>query len=79
MEERSNNYLAALIVDGRRAGLAYADITTGEFAATQLAGGDVAQLVSEELDRLRPAEIVTCDPEFAVQEQQGGSSSAAMC
>ena len=38
LDERRNNYLAALVVDGNRAGLAYADITTGEFAATQLAG-----------------------------------------
>jgi len=73
LDERCNNYLAALVVDGRRAGLAYADITTGEFAATQLSGGDVAQLVSEELERLRPAEVVTCDPEFGAQEQPGAS------
>jgi DNA mismatch repair protein MutS len=73
LEERCNNYLAALVVEGRRAGLAYTDITTGEFAATQLSGGDVLQLVGEELDRLRPAEVVTCNPEFAAQGQQGGS------
>ena len=34
LDERRNNYLAALVVDGERAGLAYVDITTGEFAAT---------------------------------------------
>ncbi len=73
LEERRNNYLAALIVDGKRAGLAYADITTGEFAATQLAGGDVIQLICEELGRLRPAEVVTCDLELAKREQQRGS------
>jgi DNA mismatch repair protein MutS len=76
LDERRNNYLAALVVDGKRAGLAYADITTGEFAATQLAGDDVTRLVSEELDRLGPAEVVTCDPEVAGQEQQGRSSFA---
>jgi DNA mismatch repair protein MutS len=74
LEERCNNYLAALVVEGKRAGLAYADITTGEFAATQLSGPDVAQLASEELDRLRPAEVVTCDPEFAGQAGQGAPS-----
>jgi DNA mismatch repair protein MutS len=69
LEERCNNYLAALVVEGKRAGLAYADITTGEFATTQLSGGDVVQLVGEELDRLRPAEIITSDPEFAGPER----------
>jgi DNA mismatch repair protein MutS len=34
--DKRNNYLAALVLDGERAGLAYADITTGEFATTQI-------------------------------------------
>jgi DNA mismatch repair protein MutS len=73
LEERRNNYLAALIVEGKRAGLAYADITTGEFATTQLAGGDVMQLASEELGRLRPAEVLTCDAALAGQQERGDS------
>jgi DNA mismatch repair protein MutS len=76
LEERCNNYLAALVVEGNRAGLAYADITTGEFAATQFAGDDVVRLVGEEIDRLRPAEVVTCESELLPQSQRGGSSSA---
>jgi DNA mismatch repair protein MutS len=76
LEERRNNYLAALIVDGKRAGLAYADITTGEFAATQLGGSDVVRLVSEELGRLRPAEVITFDPEFAGKQERGDSPFA---
>jgi DNA mismatch repair protein MutS len=74
LEERRNNYLAALIVDEKRAGLAYTDITTGEFAATQLSGGDVVRLVSEELERLRPAEVVTYDPTLVGQQDSVGSS-----
>ncbi len=66
LEEKSNNYLAALVIEdgGRardRAGIAYADITTGEFAATQLSGDDVEQAVAEELERLRPAECLIQD------------------
>ena len=64
LDERRNNYVLALILDGGRAGLAYADITTGEFAATQLGGEQVVATVVEEIDRLRPAEIVTSDPQF---------------
>ena len=67
LDERRNNYVLALVLDAGRAGLAYADITTGEFAATQLTGEQVVATVVEEIDRLRPAEIVTTDPQFLEQ------------
>ena len=54
LDQRANNYLAAISVDGARAGLAYADITTGEFAAAQV---PVAQLPLE-LGRIAPAEVL---------------------
>jgi DNA mismatch repair protein MutS len=76
LDERRNNYLAALVVDGSRAGLAYTDITTGEFATTQFSGEDVMRLVAEEIDRLRPAEIVTGTPAVLERFQQPGSHSA---
>ena len=41
-----NNYLVGVVLDGdavSAAGIAYADITTGEFAATELAGRRRAQ------------------------------------
>ena len=54
LDQEANNYLAALVVDGPVAGLAYIDITTGEFAATQLPVGHV----SAEINRLTPAELL---------------------
>jgi len=54
LDEKRPNYLAALVVEGKRAGLAYADITTGEFATTQL---DVEDVVPE-LARLQPRECL---------------------
>ena len=54
LEGRANNYLAGLIVGARAAGFAYADITTGEFAATEL---EVEEAVAE-LERLAPAELL---------------------
>jgi DNA mismatch repair protein MutS len=57
LPDSRNNYLAALIVDGENAGLAYADITTGEFATTQIALGGLAQ----EMARLQPAELLVED------------------
>ena len=61
LDQQTNNYLASVCVNGERAGLAYADITTGEFAATEL---PVAQLPLE-LGRVAPAEILV--PETSAQ------------
>ncbi|MGD0205732.1 MAG: DNA mismatch repair protein MutS, partial [Dehalococcoidia bacterium] len=54
LDQRANNYLAALALEGDRAGLAYVDVSTGEFAVAQMD----ADLLPAELDRLRPAELV---------------------
>ncbi len=59
----ANNYLACVVVDeetvqSRRAGVAYVDITTGEFSVTELRGEEVAASLRAELVRLSPAEIV---------------------
>ena len=59
LDERRNNYLMAVTVGGRgpTAGVAYCDITTGEFAATQVAGAslqEIEQRIGEELSRLQP-------------------------
>ena len=58
LDRKANNYLAAVVTGGDRAGLAYVDITTSEFAtseflashlAVELAGLEAAELlVSEE-------------------------------
>ena len=54
LESNSNNYLCAFFSDGNRAGIAYADITTGDFAATEIDNKDALAEVS----RLAPAEIL---------------------
>ncbi|MGE0131969.1 MAG: DNA mismatch repair protein MutS [Blastocatellales bacterium] len=54
LEGKANNYLASLFVGDGTAGLAYADVTTGEFAATDL---DVEQAIAE-LERLAPSELL---------------------
>src|ERR1700732_2176642 len=42
LRSRENNYLAAIARNGSRAGLAYVDVSTGEFRATELDLADVA-------------------------------------
>ncbi|MBI3650071.1 MAG: DNA mismatch repair protein MutS [Acidobacteria bacterium] len=54
LEGRANNYLASLVLMERSAGIAYIDISTGEFRATQL---DKAHAFSE-LERIAPAELM---------------------
>jgi len=54
LADKSNNYLVSLVIDGEEAGISCVDITTGEFATTQLPAGQV----SDELERLHPAELL---------------------
>jgi len=54
LDEKRANYLAAVVIKEGRAGLAYTDITTGEFATTQLDADEVEQ----ELARLQPRECL---------------------
>ncbi|HKP84650.1 MAG TPA: DNA mismatch repair protein MutS [Blastocatellia bacterium] len=54
LERRANNYLASLVMDERAAGLAYTDVSTGEFRMTEL---DRAHAVAE-LERIAPAELL---------------------
>jgi len=50
-----NNFLAAVCVLGGKYGLACADLTTGEFLATEV---DDGPSLLAELERLRPAELI---------------------
>ena len=60
LDARSNNFLAALSIDGGAAGIALADLSTGEFLA-----GEVPETLSwlDELERIAPAEIVLSENE----------------
>ncbi len=61
---RQNNYLAAVALsrDGKSAGLAYVDVTTGEFAVTSFPNGSVPMALEAELHRLRPVECLIAEP-----------------
>jgi len=65
LEGKANNYLASLMLSGSSpsepAGLAYVDISTGEFATTQTS----TEQALLELERLKPAEVLL------PREQQG--------
>ena len=60
LEPKENNYLAALAraASGNPVGLAYADITTGEFFVTEFSGSEADEKLRDELHRLKPREIL---------------------
>ncbi len=55
LDSKTNNYLTSLVLGDDEVGIAYVDITTSEFATTQLP----LQRAIPELERLRPPEIIT--------------------
>jgi DNA mismatch repair protein MutS len=57
----ANNYLACVQILDDQAGVAYVDISTGEFAATQLNNDDIRVTLRAELTRLHPAEVLFPD------------------
>ena len=66
LDDDRNNYLVAVLFSarGNEAGIAYCDITTGEFAATQINSSDYAETerrLAEEVGRLQPSELITSD------------------
>jgi DNA mismatch repair protein MutS len=68
----SNNYLAAVIIDasapsGGLASVAYTDISTGEFAVTELS----LEALRAELTRLHPAEIIHSDHQVITEGING--------
>ncbi|XWK87014.1 MAG: DNA mismatch repair protein MutS [Phormidium sp.] len=55
LKGRRNNYLAAVVIANTHWGLAYADISTGEFLTIQSSN---LEHLSQELMRLQPAEVL---------------------
>lgn len=65
LAEDRHNYLMALYPTGDEStgtwtlvGVAYADISTGDFAVTQISGDDAGVRVTEEIARLNPTEVL---------------------
>ncbi|MGI8914339.1 MAG: DNA mismatch repair protein MutS [Chloroflexota bacterium] len=59
LPQRSNNYLAALLWTDAAGGLAYVDVSTGEFYLVQFDGDAATAMLEAELRRLAPAECLT--------------------
>jgi DNA mismatch repair protein MutS len=67
LDPKENNYLLAVASCEQGFGVAYVDITTGEFRATQV---ERLEEVENEIGSLRPQELLFCDDEEGRQLQQ---------
>ncbi len=65
LRSHENNYLAAVLPDGNRAGLAHVDVSTGEFRATEVDAAEIASAV----ESLNAREVLI----------PGGSTVSAPC
>jgi DNA mismatch repair protein MutS len=61
LQQKTNNFLLAINVTDDGFGLAYADITTGEFRKTSV---DSAKKLGSEFERINPAEIIIPKDKF---------------
>src|ERR1700736_284315 len=68
-----NNFLAALAQVGDRVGFAALDLSTGEFRATEFSGEGALRRVQEELEQLRPKEMLygSAAPLFENENSRG--------
>jgi DNA mismatch repair protein MutS len=58
LSSEENNFLAAVAAVGDRVGFAALDLSTGEFRATEFVGEDAGRRIQEELQQLRPKELL---------------------
>ena len=66
LEDRANNFLLSVFFSGNEAGLAYADVSTGEFYVTEIK----KETVRAEISRLSPNEII-CNDMVSLREAAG--------
>lgn len=56
-----NNYLLSYIYHDDQGGIAYVDISTGEFFATEMQSDDIITALRSEINRIAPSEILVSD------------------
>ena len=80
IEGKENNFLAALYDGGMTGyGLAYVDVTTGEFRATWESGSDSWAEILSELGTLNPSELLLDSASLQDEELQKQIKNQANC
>lgn len=80
LSSEENNFLAAIAQTGERVGFAALDLSTGEFRATEFQGEDAARRIQEEIQQLRPKEVLygSSAPLFEAKPPQPNRAGAAL-
>jgi len=63
LSQRENNFLASIVLEKNTCGVAWADVSTGEFNVTSVRTTLELDLLTDLLIKIAPTEII-CDPEF---------------
>src|SRR5271156_2915104 len=76
LNAEDNNFLAAVATIGDRVGFAALDLSTGEFRATEFAGESAGRRIQEELEQLRPKEMLYGSSAPLFENKNGGATGA---
>ena len=57
LDEKTNNYILSVYLDGKKTGIAYADVSTGEFIVSE----PEQHILRQEIQRIAPREIICPD------------------
>ncbi len=74
LDHKTNNYLGAVFIEGDQAGLAFADVSTGEFIATSISG----QELREQLLSFQPREILLAESQFEALQNRIATTTDLM-
>ena len=58
LQDDKNNYICSVYLEGDKAGVCFADVSTGQTYATQLGGASVSGQIITELCRYNPSEVL---------------------
>jgi len=74
LSAEENNFLAAVATVGDRVGFAALDLSTGEFRATEFTGESAGRRIQEELEQLRPKEMLYGSSAPLFEEKNSGAT-----
>ncbi len=76
LNAEENNFLAAVATVGDRVGFAALDLSTGEFRATEFGGELAGRRIQEELEQLRPKEMLYGSSAPLFEKRNSGETGA---
>ena len=76
LSSEENNFLAAVASVEDRVGFAALDLSTGEFRATEFAGESAGRRIQEELEQLRPRELLYGSSAPLFERRRAGGTGA---